>query len=114
MHLSPRPMQAFGILIFWIASGNLVSDHGAVVSQRVGDKPVVGDFLDARHFSGMVPLNQPFPECRAEIESVMQVLGLNEDIRVEQIMDQLITPTSRPRLSNVLVLDTPSIRKASR
>ena len=44
----------------------------------------------------------------------MQILGMDEDVRVQEIAGHLTTPISRPRWLNVSVLDTPSILKASR
>ena len=58
--------------------------------------------------------DQPVPESRTEVEAIVKILGLDEDVRVQEIVGHPITPTSRPRLLNVSVLDTPSIRKASR
>ena len=62
----------------------------------------------------MVRLEQPIPECRDEVEiAVVQVLGLDEDVRVEQIPRQPNTPASRPRLLKVSSFETPTMRKAS-
>lgn len=54
------------------------------------------------------------PEGGTEIEPVAEVLCLNEHIGVEKIACHPITPASRPNLLNVSVLETPSIRNASR
>lgn len=55
---------------------------------------LVGNLVDAEYLFGTIAFDQPFSECRAEIEPVMKVLRLNENIRVEQV-DHPITPNSR-------------------
>ena len=75
---------------------------------------LIGNLLNACHFTSFVLFFEPCPKCRAEIEPVVKILGLNEYISIKEISHQSITPTSRPRLLNVSVLATPSIRKASR
>ena len=56
----------------------------------------IAHLVDAGDAASCVLGDQPFPERRAEIEPVMQVLRLNEDVRVEQEAGQSIVPTSRP------------------
>jgi len=71
------------------------------------------NFLNARNFSCVVFLDQPIPKGEAEIEAVVPVLGLDEDVCIEEIIGHFITPTLRPSLLKFSVLETPSIRKAS-
>ena len=75
---------------------------------------LIADLVDAGDAAGGVLRDEPIPERRAEIEPVMQVLRLDEDVRVEQETDQISIPASRPMLLNVSVFETPSMRKASR
>lgn len=56
----------------------------------------IAHFFDAEHRSGSVPLDKPFPKGRAEIEAVVQVLGLDKDITIEQVTHQTPTPKLRP------------------
>lgn len=74
----------------------------------------VTDFLDTGNSTCFVLFNQPLPERRTEIEAVVQILGLYENVRIEQVGCQSTTPTSRPNLLKVEVLEIPSMRKASR
>jgi len=74
----------------------------------------VPDLLDARDLARAVLLYQPIPESGAEVEAIVQVLGLDEDVRIDEIISHPITPASRPRLLKVSVFWTPTIRNASR
>ena len=74
----------------------------------------VTDFLCAGNPTSFVLFNQPLPERRAEVEAIVQILGLNENVRIKMVCGQSTTPISRPRLLKVEVLEMPSIRNASR
>lgn len=56
----------------------------------------IADLLDAGDDPGRVLSGQPFPEGRTEVETIMQVLGLDEYVRVEEVTGQAKTPTSCP------------------
>jgi hypothetical protein len=45
----------------------------------------IADLFDAEDPSGCVSLDEPIPECRTEIEAIMEILGLNEDIRIQKV-----------------------------
>src|SRR5690348_6600213 len=45
----------------------------------------LADFVGAAEDSRCVSLIDPFPECRHEIESVMQVFRGDEDVGIEQV-----------------------------
>ena len=75
---------------------------------------LVRDLVDTGNLPSRMAFDQPVPEGWAEIETVMQIAGLNEDVRVEQISGQSTTPTSRPIWLNVAVFETPNMRNASR
>jgi hypothetical protein len=53
-----------------------------------------GNFIDAEYLFGMIILYYPFPESRAEIQTVMEIPGLDEHIRIEEV-GHSITPSSR-------------------
>ena len=59
-------------------------------------------------------LNQPVPERWAEVEAVLQVLGLDEDVGIQQVSHQVGKPSVRPSSLNVPGLLMPSMRNASR
>ena len=42
----------------------------------------ITDLFDAEDPSGCIGRNQPIPECGTEIEAIVEILGLNEDIRI--------------------------------
>ena len=46
---------------------------------------LVLDFFDAEHSAPHVGLDEPVPEAGTEVETVVQVLGTDEDIGVEEI-----------------------------
>ena len=71
---------------------------------------LVGDLLDTLHLPRAVLLAQSIPETGATIEAVVKAFCPNEDVRVEEIAGHPMIPTSRARLLNVSVLETPSIR----
>ena len=59
--------------------------------------------------------NRPNPqEGRAEIKSTVQILGLDEYVRVDEINGHLVTPILRPRSLIVEVFVIPNILNASR
>lgn len=74
----------------------------------------VSHFFDACDLPGSILDDQPDPEPGAKIEAIVQVFRLNEDIAVEQIARHEVTPSSRLIVLKVSVLETPSMRKASR
>ncbi|EXI72984.1 MAG: hypothetical protein AW07_02916 [Candidatus Accumulibacter sp. SK-11] len=51
-------------------------------------------FIDAEHATARAVVDQPVPEGRAEVQPIMQVLGLDEDFGIEQVGHN-ITPSSR-------------------
>ena len=55
---------------------------------------LIGHLVDAEHPPVGVAVDQPLPERRAEIQTVVQVLCLDEDVGVQQIA-HAITPSSR-------------------
>ena len=59
------------------------------------------------------PDHQPIPEGRAEVETVVQVVGGNEDICVQKVGHQYPTPRLRPSSLNVDIFLRPSIRNVS-
>ncbi len=46
---------------------------------------LIAYFLDAEHLLRSIRLNQPIPERRAKIHSIVKVLCLNEHVGVEQV-----------------------------
>lgn len=65
------------------------------LSQFIGSgSDFIGDFVDAANAAVCMAIDQPLPKRRAEVESVVQVLGLNEDVRVQQV-GHGVTPRSR-------------------
>ena len=62
---------------------------------------------------GIVLGDQPVPERRTEVEPVVQVLALDEDVRVEQIGHQKPIPRLCPNSWNVAIFLKPSSRNAS-
>lgn len=56
------------------------------ICELIGDSlNLVAYFFDAEYSSCRIALNQPVPECRAKIQSVVEVLCLNEHVGVEQV-----------------------------
>lgn len=55
---------------------------------------LVGYLVDAEYTPLRIAVEQPLLECRAEIQTIMQVFCLNEDIGIQQIT-HAITPNSR-------------------
>jgi len=91
------------------------STRGRPIGKIVSPRPqFVAHLVDTGDPTRAVLGNKPLPECRTEIEAVVQVLRLDEDVCVEQEAGQSMAPTSRPILLNVSVFETPSMRKASR
>ena len=69
------------------------SPRGELVSDSL---ELVAYFLDTEDLTGRVVYDKPIPEGRTEVETIMQVLGLDEDIGVKQVGHQLSTPRLRP------------------
>ena len=74
---------------------------------------LVADPCDAQDHSRGVVSDDPIPERWTEIESVVQVLGADQHVDVEQIRHQTSTPSRRPSSRNVAIFLKPSIRNAS-
>ena len=77
-------------------------------------RDLVAASLDAVDIAASVLGDQPVPESGAEIEAVVEVLGLDEHVCVQQVGHQTATPTLRPSSWKVESLEKPSIRSASR
>ena len=88
-----------------------MSYNRVLMRGSMGDEVVVGDL--AENLVRRVVLDQPVPERRAEVEAVVEVLPLDEDVRVQEVAHQA-TPSVRPSSRNVASFLTPSMRKASR
>ncbi len=58
----------------------------------VASEQLISDLLYRVDLAIGVCLIYPFPECRTEVETVVEILRLDEDVRVEQVWDQ-ITPS---------------------
>ena len=70
---------------------------GRPIGQLVGDgEHLVANFLNAEEGRGLVGSDQPVPECRTEIETVVKVFGRNEDVGIEEIGHQPSTPRVCP------------------
>ena len=48
--------------------------------------------LDAEYHAGAILCDEPIPKRRAEVEAVMQILGGNEYVGVQQVRHQKPTP----------------------
>src|SRR5271165_2911573 len=72
-----------------------------------------GDLVDAEDRSRLVGVIDPVPEGGAEVEAVVAVLGLDEDVRVQQVGHQP-APSRLASSSKVDSFLSPSIWKASR
>jgi hypothetical protein len=57
---------------------------------------LVAYFLDTEDLTGCVVHDKPIPEGRTEVETIMQVLGLDEDIRVKELRHKPMTPKLLP------------------
>lgn len=68
--------------------------------------------FDAGYGTGRAGSGDPVPERGAEVEPVVQILGLDEDVRVEQLPGHT-TLNSLARPSKVAAFLNPSIRNAS-
>lgn len=80
----------------------------------IGPGPeLVADLLDAEQPPSRVLGVDPVPECRAEIESVMQVLRLDENPRVKQVSHHA-TPSRPASSSRADTFLKPSSASASR
>jgi hypothetical protein len=75
---------------------------------------LIADLLDTEDPACLVVRDEPIPESRTEVEAIVQVLGLDENIGVEQVRHQIVTPRLRPSSRKVWIFEKPSIRKASR
>ena len=73
----------------------------------------VAHLLDAEHVAGVVLSDQPLPKSRAEVQSVVQVLRLDENVGVQQVSHQNPTPRFSASSRNVAILRKPSSRNAS-
>ena len=100
--------------IIWLQKESIISRLGPLSQFVLTRVQFVRDLLDTRHLAGTALFIQPLPKRWAEIKAIMEILGLDKDVCIEKVIDYSITPTSRPRLFNVSVLEIPSIRKASR
>jgi hypothetical protein len=45
-------------------------------------------FVDAEHATALAVLDQPVPQGGAEVQPIVQVLGLDEDVGIEQVAAQ--------------------------
>jgi hypothetical protein len=72
------------------------------------------DLLDAEDDSLGIAGRESIPECGAKIESIVQILGLQKDVGVEQVGHQPPNARVRPSSWKVSVLEMPSMRSASR
>lgn len=111
-----------------IAHGAKRRQYGIIRWQKEPDTPRSGtlrqfivpglqfvrDLFDAHDPARTVLLNRPVLEGGAKIEAVVQIPGLDEDIRIDEIRRHPIIPASRPILLKVSVFLTPNIRNASR
>ncbi len=73
----------------------------------------IADFFGAQNQTRRVRRDEPLPERRTEIQTVVQVLGLNEHVGVQQVGHGTPTPKLRPSSLKVACFEKPSIRKAS-
>ena len=69
--------------------------------------------LDAEDALGLVAGHQPVPEGRAEVETVVQVIGGDENICIQKVGHQYPTPRLRLSSLNVAMFLRPSIRNVS-
>jgi hypothetical protein len=74
---------------------------------------LISHFLCAKNQLLGVGINESVPESRAEVQAVVQVLGLDEDVGIQEVTHVPTTPRLRPNSLNVESLENPSIRKAS-
>jgi hypothetical protein len=59
---------------------------GCPVGELIGNRSkLVADLLEAEDPAPFVRGNQPIPKRRAEVEAVVEVLGLHEDVGVQQV-----------------------------
>lgn len=63
----------------------LVRPIGKLVTAR---GQFVPNLLNAEDFVGRILLDQPLSEARAEVQAIVQVLRLNENIRIKEIRHQ--------------------------
>lgn len=73
---------------------------------------LVLDPFDAEDLGGVVLLIESLPECRAEVEAIMEILRLDEHIRIQQVGGHM-TPSRSPMPLNVASFFNPSIWNAS-
>ena len=85
-----------------------------ILPVRLPPHMFISNPLDTRDRTGAILFHQPNPRGRAEIEAIVQILGLDEHIRTDKIGGHSTTPTSRPRSWKVSVFLTPNILNASR
>jgi len=67
-----------------------LSEHAGTGSRPGGEVVAAGlqlveHLFDAGQIPGFEVLVKPVPERRTEVESVLEILGLNEDVGVEQV-----------------------------
>ena len=88
----------------------LYSPLGQLVPNRAH---LVSHLLDAEDLFRSVSSDEPIPEGRAEVETIMEVLGGDENVRVEEVGHQYSTPRLRPNSLKVFIFFKPSIRNVS-
>lgn len=74
---------------------------------------LIPHLFNAENFPTAVFLKDPFPESGAEIESVMQVLGTDENICIKKIWHQVRIPRVSPSSWKVDIFLIPSRRDIS-
>ncbi|MDI3500188.1 MAG: hypothetical protein PWP50_1232, partial [Synergistaceae bacterium] len=70
-------------------------------------------FFNAENATTGMCLHKPVSEGRTKVHPVMEVLGTNEHIGIQQICHQNTIPNSWPKRYNVSTFLTPKSRKAS-
>jgi len=69
--------------------------------------------FNTEDYACLVRREEPIPKTRAKIQSIVQVLGLNEHVGVKKVRNQIGTPRLLPSSWKVLSLEKPRSRKAS-
>ena len=96
------PFNSLSILAGRMTPGEVVS----------ASDQLVADLLDAQYGAIVAPCVNPVPEGRAEVEAVVEILRLDEDVRVEQVGHQ-VTPRRSASSWKVESFLKPSISNAS-
>lgn len=91
----------------------MISSSGPVRELISNGTNFVTNFLHAKQGAISISINHPMPESWAEVESIVQVLGPDEHIRVQQVGHQNATPRLLLSSLNVLIFLNPSSRNAS-